>query len=221
MTPARATERARREQAAKRPEDRHRTFIAVPLAPDVRDAAAQARRPFAAYADRFRWVSPHHLHLTLQFLGDITTAQVAEAIAAARAAAASSAPFAITFAGLGAFPSPAAPRVVWVGVTRGAERLTALAESLARALRDRRFSLDPRPFAPHLTLARARGTGRPPDLRREAEAFDRVVLGDQSVDELTVVKSVLGSSEPVHTVVATVRLGEARGSEELWRISTQ
>jgi 2'-5' RNA ligase len=191
--------------------DRHRTFIAVPLSPDVRDAAARARTPLAAYADRFRWVSPSHLHLTLQFLGDITTAEVAEAVEAARAAAGATAPFAITFAGLGAFPSVAAPRVVWVGVTRGTERLAALADSLARALRGRRFSLDPRPFAPHLTLARARGAGQPPDLRREAEAFDRVTLGEQSVTELVVVTSVLGSSEPVHTIVATALLNEAPG----------
>jgi 2'-5' RNA ligase len=194
--------------------DRHRTFIAVPLAPDVRDAAARARAPLAAYADRFRWVSPSHLHLTLQFLGDIPTAEVAEAVEAARAAAGATAPFAISFAGVGAFPSMAAPRVVWVGVTRGAERLVALAGWLARALRDRRFALDPRPFAPHLTLARARGTGRPPDLRHEAEALDRVVLGDQSVTELVVVKSVLSASEPMHTIVATAALGvTSRGSD--------
>lgn len=196
--------------------DRHRIFIAVPLAPAVREGAAQARALLAAHAGQLRWVSPRHLHLTLQFLGDLTTADVTEAVEAARAAAAADSPFAITFAGLGAFPSVAAPRVVWVGVTRGAERLIALAESLARALRDRGLSLDSRPFAPHLTLARVRGTGRPPDLRREAEAFDRVVLGAQSVTELVVVKSVLGPSEPAHTVVATASVGSgARNSEVL------
>ncbi|HEV2281128.1 MAG TPA: RNA 2',3'-cyclic phosphodiesterase, partial [bacterium] len=163
---------------------------------------------------RFRWVSPSHLHLTLQFLGDIPAAEVAEAVEAARAAAGATPPFAISFAGVGAFPSTAAPRVVWVGVTRGAERLAALAGSLARALRDRRFSLDPRPFAPHLTLARARGTGRPPDLRREAEAFDRVVLGDEFVTELVVVKSVLCSLEPVHTIVATAPLSATSGGSD-------
>lgn len=188
-------------------EDRHRTFIAVPLAPAIREAASGLCRPLAAYADRFRWVSPSHLHLTLQFLGDLTGRQVEEAAEAARAAAGPAEPFAITFAGLGAFPSPAAPRVVWVGVTAGAERLTALADSLAVALRRRQFSLDPRPFSPHLTLARARGHRRPPDLRREREALDRVVLGEQTVTELIVVNSVLGASEPVHTVVATAGFG--------------
>ncbi len=188
-------------------EDRRRTFIAVPLAPGIREAASRLRRPLAAYADRLRWVSPSHLHLTLQFLGDITARQVEDAAEAARIAAASAAPFVVTFAGFGAFPSPAAPRVIWVGVTHGAERLTALAESLAAALRDRRFSLDSRPFSPHLTLARTRGQGRPPDLSREQEALGRVVLGEQPVTELIVVNSVLGASEPVHTVVATARLG--------------
>lgn len=206
MIDARAAVPARRGHA-----DHHRIFIAVPLAPHIRDAADQARRPLAAYADRFRWVSPNHLHLTLQFLGNITTSAVTEAVEAAQAAAVSDTPFTIAFTGLGAFPSMAAPRVVWLGVTRGAERLTALAESLARALRARRLSLDARPFAPHLTLARARGTGRPPDLRQEAEALGRVALGEQSVTALVVVNSVLGPSEPTHTIVATTPLGATSG----------
>jgi RNA 2',3'-cyclic 3'-phosphodiesterase len=184
-------------------------FIAVPLAADIREAARQARRPLSAYGDRLRWVEPHHLHLTLQFLGDITTAMVTQAVAAAAETAAAETPFTITFAGLGAFPSAAAPRVVWMGVTVGAERLAALAGRLALALRARRFSLEDRPFAPHLTLARVRGTGRPPDLRREAEALGRIVLGEQRVAELIVVKSVLGSSAPTHTIMARAPLGNA------------
>jgi RNA 2',3'-cyclic 3'-phosphodiesterase len=179
-------------------------FIAVPLAADIREAAGQARRPLAACGERLRWVEPQHLHLTLQFLGDITTAMVTQAVAAAEDTAAAETPFTITFAGLGAFPSAAAPRVVWVGVTEGVERLATLAGRLALALRTRRFSLEDRPFTPHLTLARVRGTGRPPDLRRGAEALGRVVLGGQRVAELIVVKSVLGSSAPTHTIVAAV-----------------
>jgi len=194
--------------------DRHRVFVAVPLSPAVREAAAGARAAFAAHADRCRWVSPRQLHLTLAFLGDITTAQMADAVDAARAAAASAAPFLVAFAGVGAFPSLAAPRVLWVGVAAGDDRLAALAGALEAALRARRFAPDPRPFAPHLTLARARGTGRPPDLRRGSEAFGRVTIGEQPVAELIVVKSVLGPSEPVHTVVGTARLGDAsRGLE--------
>jgi len=180
----------------------------VPLAADIREAAGQARRVLSAYGDRLRWVSPDHLHLTLQFLGDLTMSQVSKAVEAAEETAGAEAPFAITFAGLGAFPSSAAPRVVWVGVTEGSQRVSVLAERLAKALRARRLSLEDRPFAPHLTLARVRGTGRSPDLRGDFKAMGAVMLGEQRVAELAVVKSMLGSSAPAHTVVAAVRLGE-------------
>jgi RNA 2',3'-cyclic 3'-phosphodiesterase len=191
------------------PDARHRIFVAVPLAPEIRDAAAQARGALSSYGDRLRWVQPQHLHLTLQFLGDITTSQLEKAVDATEEVAATETAFSITFAGLGAFPSAAAPRVVWVGVTDGAPRVGALAERLGRALRARHFRLEERPFAPHLTLARVRGTGRPPDLRQETEALGRIVLGEQRVGEIEVVKSVLGTSAPTHTVVATATLGSS------------
>ena len=193
---------------------RHRLFIAVLLTAEVRGRADRARRALAAHADRFRWVAPEHMHLTLQFLGDITSAEVHRTVDAARDVGASAAPFAIAFAGLGAFPSPAAPRVVWVGVAAGADRLIVLAEALRRALRTRRVPCDDRPFAPHVTLARVRGSGRPPDLRPLSETFGGIALGGQPVTEMAVVKSVLGPSGPTHTVVASSRLnGDPGGSE--------
>jgi RNA 2',3'-cyclic 3'-phosphodiesterase len=187
--------------------DRHRIFIAVPLPANIRDAAGNARSALAAYDDRLRWVRPEHLHLTLHFLGNISTSMLQEAAAAAEEAASSEQPFSITLAGLGAFPSAAAARVVWVGVTEGAGRLTVLADRLGRALRARRFLLEDRSYSPHLTLARLRDSGRPPDLRREAETLCRMVLGEHRVAEMIVVKSVLGSSAPAHTVVASAPLG--------------
>ena len=183
----------------------HRIFIAVPLAANIRHAAAQARDGLDAYDNRLRWVQPEHLHLTLQFLGNIMTASLNDAVAAAEEAAAGERPFTITLAGLGAFPSAAAARVIWVGVTDGAECLRALAGRLALSLQARRISPEDRPYSPHLTLARVRAEGRPPDLRREKEALSRFALGTQRVDEMIVVKSVLGSSAPIHTILATLR----------------
>lgn len=185
----------------------HRIFIAVPLAEHIREAVEAVRRPFARYGDSLRWVLPEHLHLTLQFLGNITTPSLAEAVTAAHETAATESPFTIVFAGVGAFPSLAAPRVVWVGVGEGADRLTALARRLGTALQGHRFSLDDRPFAPHLTLARVRGGGRPPNLGPEAEALRQIVMGRQLVDEMVVMKSLLGSGHPTYSVVANAPFG--------------
>src|SRR5579885_817712 len=117
-------------------QERCRIFIAVLLAPALVDAAARARTLLGPAAERLRWVAPGNLHLTLRFLGGITEAQLARAIEAAREAAA---PSELTLAGMGAFPSARAPRVVWIGVQEGSDRLAALAASLEAALRRRKF----------------------------------------------------------------------------------
>ena len=51
----------------------------------------------------------------------------------------------------------AGPRALWLGVTEGADGLASLAAAVDEALRERGWTLDDRPFRPHLTLARSDG----------------------------------------------------------------
>ncbi len=187
----------------------HRTFVAVTLAPALRESAASARTVFGPAAARLRWVPQRNLHLTLRFLGEITETQVARVTEAAREAGASASPFSITVGGVGAFPSPRSPRVVWVGVTAGADRLVALAGVLEAALRQREFPAEARPFQPHLTVARARPEGRPPDVSAilSGEAAETFVAGTETVGALVVMESRLRPSGAVYEEVARVPLG--------------
>lgn len=186
---------------------RHRIFIAVALDPEIRRAAAEARVHFARHAHRFRWVAPDHMHLTLRFLGEITEAQLTRAVDAAGEAAGGVAPFAVTLGGVGGFPSLRAPRVLWVGVREGADALRALAAALNRALAARKIHAEGRPFQPHLTLARARSLGRPPDLVESSDAPGDVALGSQRVEEVAVIESVPGPSGHSYRDVARQALG--------------
>jgi 2'-5' RNA ligase len=88
------------------------------------------------------------LHLTLAFLGDIPTGRVAEARRIADGLAAAS--FDLTIDLLGYWRHN---RILWAG---GAvpPRLTFIADTLADGLRAAGFTLDARPFAPHVTLLR-------------------------------------------------------------------
>ncbi len=185
----------------------HRIFVAVTLTPALRESAASARTVLGAVAARLRWVPARNLHLTLRFLGEITETQMARVTEAAREAVASASPFSITLGGVGAFPSPRSPRVVWVGVTAGADRLVALARALEAALRQREFPAEARPFQPHLTVARARPEGRPPDVSAMVEAAETFVAGTEMVGALVVMESRLRPSGAVYEEVARVPLG--------------
>jgi len=135
-----------------------RLFIAVFPPPAVREAAhaAAAALRRAAPAGGVSWVKPENLHYTMRFLGELGEDGARRAGVACVEAAESQPAFEAELGDLGAFPDPGRARVLWVGLTTGAEPLLALAGSLDRALAPRGFGAADHPFSPHLTLGRVR-----------------------------------------------------------------
>jgi 2'-5' RNA ligase len=199
---------APREAPSPEARARHRIFVAVQVAPQMKGALAGIPDRLGAASRMLRWVPPDNLHLTLRFLGEITAAQAAKVAEASRQAARTATPFSITLAGLGACPSPRRPRVVWVGIAEGADRLTALAAALEEEIVRRKFPREARSFQPHLTVARVRAGGRPPDLTVGLAASGVSVIGTQEVAALVVMESFLHPSGSEYREVAQVRLGE-------------
>ena len=185
-----------------------RVFIAVPLDPELRDAAAGLRRHLNVTADTLRWVPPGNLHLTLKFLGEIAERRLAKVAEAARDVARRTAPFTISLTGAGAFPSIRRPQVVWVGVREGSQALVALAHDLDGALHRLKFPRERRPFRPHLTVARARHAGPLPDLSGPLSALEGLDVGTQAVDTLVVMESQLHPSGATYRPIEEVGLGE-------------
>ncbi|HTW55760.1 MAG TPA: RNA 2',3'-cyclic phosphodiesterase [Thermoplasmata archaeon] len=95
-------------------------------------------------------------HLTLRFLGEIDPERVEPIRARLAPVAAAHAPFELEIAGVGAFPSARAPRVVWAGVGRGREEIVRLADDVRTALAGEGAAAPEGPFVPHLTLFRVR-----------------------------------------------------------------
>jgi 2'-5' RNA ligase len=185
-----------------------RIFVAVALEAALGEAVAKLPPRLNSAAEAFRWVPPGNLHLTLKFLGEITEERVAQASDAAREVSGRSRPFSITLGGLGAFPSPKKPQIVWIGVVQGADRLIELARDLDVTLRRVKFPEDDRPFRPHLTIARATHAKPMPDLSGLLGGMRGVVVGTQSVDRLVVMESTLNRNGSVYRSVDEMRLGE-------------
>lgn len=117
---------------------------------------AELRRAAGRAADDVRWVPPENVHLTLQFLGAAPEERVAGVQDAIAAAAREGTPLELTVGGAGAFPSARRARVLWAGLTGDLPALGALVAALGRHLAPLGFPPEERPFAPHLTLGRAR-----------------------------------------------------------------
>jgi RNA 2',3'-cyclic 3'-phosphodiesterase len=152
------------------------------------------------------WVAPENFHITLKFLGGIDEARVPPIVDALRAAAAGHRAFALEIRGLGAFPAPTRPRVLWAGVTGGGEALMALAGAVDAALAGLGFEHEARAFAAHVTLARVREPRRVPPL---ADAIDRAGaqrFGGPLIDHVALVRSDLSPRGARYTPLATIPL---------------
>lgn len=157
-----------------------RTFIALDLPAGVHRALAALQQEWQQTAAMVSWIKPENVHLTLKFLGNIATEQVAEIQLILQEIAAVHPPFRLQPEGCGAFPSLKQMRVAWVGLQGGIEALLSLQKAVEEALVPLGFAPEGRPFRAHLTLGRVKGRRhlqllQEAILRRQgfqAEAFD-------------------------------------------------
>ena len=143
-----------------------RAFVAILLPDTVRAALGVEIERLRAFGRNVSWVAPDNLHVTLKFLGNVEPARLDDAVSALTVAAAVVAPFELAIVGLGAFPSPTRPRVLWAGLADGAGAAAKLARSVDSALAGHGFPPEDRPFAGHITLGRVREPRGIPDSPR-------------------------------------------------------
>lgn len=136
-----------------------------------------------------RWVPPRNMHLTLKFLGETQPRQVATLADALQAIASQHSPLDVRLAELGIFPNSKQPRVLWVGLHAPAA-LAEIAQQVEHAAVALGFATEPKPFTPHLTLAR---TGREAAAAQLADV--EAALAAQPVPEVSASLSELGLFE--------------------------
>lgn len=137
-----------------------RLFVAVDIPEEIRGRIARFMEGVQELAPDANWVRPESFHVTLKFLGE-TPPERLEGLKR-ELAGVQGKPAAISFGGLGFFPTPRAPRVFWAGM-QADEHLGKLARAVDEAAARLGFERERHQFTPHLTLARAgaRSSGNP------------------------------------------------------------
>src|SRR3972149_1547418 len=134
-----------------------RSFVAILLNDEVRNAVAAEIARLRPLAPRVGWVAASNLHLTLKFLGELPPEALEQVKDGLTEAVTGATPFSLRFQGLGAFPGMARPRVLWVGVAEGGQAAQALQARVEAAVGRRGVPRGERPFSPPLTVGRGRG----------------------------------------------------------------
>ncbi len=184
-----------------------RAFIAIPLPGTLLDelAALQRRLEKQVPPHSVRWVNPTGIHLTLQFLGD-TPIEKLPAIQEALAVVARNAPpRTFTVEGLGCFPNPRRPRVVWVGVQEPSGQLAALQDAIEEAMAHFGYTPEGRGFTPHLTLGRVQRRASNREAAQIGEAITGLGVGrlaEVTADRFALIRSVLKPTGAEYSTLA-------------------
>jgi len=181
-----------------------RIFLAVFPPPGVQTAVHAAAERLRRPDDAVSWVKRDNLHYTLRFLGELGEDGARRVKEAADEAARSGAAFEGVIGALGAFPNARRARVLWAGMTTGAEPLLALARALDAALARRGFDRPDHPFSAHLTIGRVRDPRADWTERLAGVAVDAAARF--TVDRLCVVESKLSPRGSTYTVLHEARL---------------
>ena len=109
---------------------------------------------------------------------------------------------------MGAFPGPARPRVLWVGLSGGLREIGRLAADVERACVPLGVPLAARPFRGHVTIGRVRTPRSIGRVLGAMEAFAAQAFGTWTVREIVLYRSHLhGAAGSVYEPLARFPLG--------------
>lgn len=182
-----------------------RTFIAVKVSQNKQLTNLLASIQNVLSHMPVKWVSPDNYHITLCFLGSTSVNQVEAITQAIQDTANRYEPFNLSLAGFGYFGSADTPKVLWAGIEPN-KTLGLLATDMGALARAAGFSLDEKPFSPHLTLARPKGSGYANTMSKLKKEFGEIPLGNYGITKIYLYQSILGKGGPIYKPISEIAL---------------
>ena len=129
-----------------------RLFIAINFTPEVKEQLCQTIQDLSKEAVSGNFTRISNLHLTVAFLGEVSSDRLQDIRKIMNQTAFGIDVFEMEIGGLGKFINEG-EFLYWCGI-RENETLDKLQQSLIQGLKANEFSVDDKPFKPHITLGR-------------------------------------------------------------------
>ena len=177
-----------------------RSFIAFDIdSESVLKRMTDAQNFLAKTGADLKLVEPKTIHMTIRFLGNITVNMVEKIHEEMKKVQFIS--FDVKIHGVGAFPNVRYPRVVWAGITDGADQLRSIFTQLEPRLRSLGFAPDAKGFSPHLTIARVKSGRNKAELARLITENAKYEFGNVRAECLRLKRSDLTPKGPIYSTL--------------------
>ena len=184
-----------------------RIFIAVELPQKIHDSLKQLQDALRDSMPDVRWTKSGNIHLTLKFLGDVEISRIEAISKALTDITCQFTSFTTSLANIGAFPNSRKPRIVWVGLEKGADELVKMAGQIEDSMKRLGFLREKRRFNPHLTVGRIRRLEHPAAMTEALEQSRVGEVGEFTVQRISLIKSQLDTAGSIYTTLFEAPLG--------------
>ena len=147
-------------------------------------------------------VEGENIHLTLKFLGNVSSAKLGEVKKALSQVKFQ--PFQVEIKGAGAFPNLKRMNVIWVGIDQGWTEVQQIYEQTETNLHQIGFSRETRPFSPHITIARVRSPRKSDETAAFLGHLSEESFGSFTAEHVRLKQSVLSPSGPTYSTMFAV-----------------
>lgn len=180
-----------------------RLFIAINFTPDIKQHLSNTIQLLSKEAIRGNFTRTENMHLTLAFLGEVSSKRVPELLQAMNEAAAESQAFQMKLEGFGKFRSRG-ENLYWYGVQNNSA-LIHLQQRLIASLKANDFHPDEKTFKPHITLGRRCVMKKEFDEKAFAELQK---AADMRVDSISLMLSEHKNGKLVYSCLGAAKLPE-------------
>jgi 2'-5' RNA ligase len=178
-----------------------RSFIAIEVPQPLQARMGEIQQELKTLETDIKWVRPGSIHLTLKFLGAVPKETLEKFSLAVSPVILREEPFDLRLQGVGCFPSIKNPRVLWVGIDRGCEKVSFLQEAIEKETAGLSLPSERRPFKPHLTIGRVRSLKSKGLLARAVANKQETEIGVFQARETVLFQSELTPAGAIYTKI--------------------
>ena len=131
-----------------------RAFIAIDLPSNIKNNLSRIQVKLKENLPEVNWVKLQNLHLTLKFLGEISTSQLNNIEQITQETIKTTSDFKIKLDTLGVFPNIHAARIIWIGTDQTPTELKQFIKRLETQLGKCSLTKEEQPFCTHITIGR-------------------------------------------------------------------
>jgi 2'-5' RNA ligase len=177
-----------------------RTFISIDIDnEEIVQNIVKIQHQLRELDAKIKFVNPRILHVTLEFLGEISEEQIEEVSKILEEIEFPKLKFYVTKPGF--LPNEKYVRVIYCNMDGDTEQLRQIQKELRFKLKEHKYKVDSRAFKPHLTIARVKYVNNKSELIKVINNLSEFNCGEQEITSIKLKKSVLSPTGPEYTAL--------------------